>query len=79
MGIERSDVEETARAVDRVTSRRRLRRNRRYDWLRRLTREHCDLLVRIPMCGAVESLNVAVAAGLCLYESLRRSRPKHPV
>jgi 23S rRNA (guanosine2251-2'-O)-methyltransferase len=40
--------------------------------MRRLTRERCDLLVRIPMRGAVESLNVSVAAGLCLYESLRR-------
>lgn len=40
--------------------------------LRRLTRERCDLLVRIPMLGQVESLNVSVAAGLCLYESRRR-------
>jgi 23S rRNA (guanosine2251-2'-O)-methyltransferase len=40
--------------------------------LRRLTRERCDLLVRIPMRGAVESLNVSVAAGVVLYESLRR-------
>lgn len=40
--------------------------------LRRLTRERCDLLVRIPMHGQVESLNVSVAAGLCLYESRRR-------
>ena len=40
--------------------------------IRRLTRERCDLLVRIPMLGAVASLNVAVAAGLCLYESRRR-------
>lgn len=40
--------------------------------MRRLTRERCDLLVRIPMRGAVESLNVSVAAGLCLFESLRR-------
>lgn len=44
--------------------------------LRRLTREHCDLLVRIPMHGAVESLNVSVATGVLLYEALRqRSRP----
>jgi 23S rRNA (guanosine2251-2'-O)-methyltransferase len=35
--------------------------------LRRLTRERCDLLVRLPMLGAVESLNVSVAAGVCLY------------
>jgi 23S rRNA (guanosine2251-2'-O)-methyltransferase len=40
--------------------------------LRRLTRERCDLLARIPMHGQVESLNVSVAAGLCLYESRRR-------
>jgi 23S rRNA (guanosine2251-2'-O)-methyltransferase len=42
--------------------------------MRRLTRERCDLRVRIPMLGAVQSLNVAVAAGICLYESLRRKR-----
>ena len=40
--------------------------------MRRLTRESCDLLVRIPMQGEVESLNVSVAAGICLFESLRR-------
>ena len=43
--------------------------------LRQLTRKTCDELVRIPMAGAVESLNVSVAAGVCLYEALRqRSR-----
>jgi 23S rRNA (guanosine2251-2'-O)-methyltransferase len=41
--------------------------------MRRLTRESCDLLVRIPMAGGVESLNVSVAAGICLFESVRRS------
>jgi 23S rRNA (guanosine2251-2'-O)-methyltransferase len=40
--------------------------------MRRLTRESCDLLVKIPMQGGVESLNVSVAAGVCLFESLRR-------
>lgn len=40
--------------------------------LRRLTRERCDLLVRIPMLGRVESLNVSVAAALCLYETRRQ-------
>jgi 23S rRNA (guanosine2251-2'-O)-methyltransferase len=40
--------------------------------MRRLTRERCDTLVRIPMRGAVESLNVSVAAGIVLYESVRR-------
>ena len=40
--------------------------------MRRLTREHCDFLVRIPMQGEVESLNVSVAAGSVLFESVRR-------
>jgi 23S rRNA (guanosine2251-2'-O)-methyltransferase len=40
--------------------------------LRRLTRERCDALVRIPMFGRVESLNVSVAAALCLYETRRQ-------
>ena len=40
--------------------------------LRRLTRETCDQLVRIPMFGTVESLNVSVAAGICLFEARRR-------
>ena len=40
--------------------------------MRRLTRETCDLLVRIPMQGQVESLNASVAAGICLFESVRR-------
>lgn len=40
--------------------------------LRRLTREHCDALVRIPMRGVVESLNVSVATGVLLYEALRQ-------
>lgn len=40
--------------------------------LRQLTRKTCDLLVRIPMAGAVESLNVSVAAGVCLYEARRQ-------
>ena len=40
--------------------------------LRQLTAKTCDRLVSIPMRGAVESLNVSVAAGICLYESLRQ-------
>jgi len=46
--------------------------------LRQLTRNTCDLLVRIPMAGAVESLNVSVAAGVCLYEVLRQRRARNP-
>lgn len=42
--------------------------------LRRLTRERCDGLVSLPMRGSVESLNVAVAAGVCLYEAIRQRR-----
>lgn len=42
--------------------------------LRRLTRERCDQLVHIPMLGAVPSLNVAVAAAVCLYEGVRQRR-----
>jgi len=41
--------------------------------LRRLTREHCDRIVGIPLCGSVASLNVSVAAGICLYAT-RRAR-----
>ena len=40
--------------------------------LRRLTRDTCDELVRIPMVGTVESLNVSVAAGICLFETRRQ-------
>ena len=40
--------------------------------MRRLTRENCDQLVKIPMFGTVESLNVSVAAGVCLFEARRR-------
>jgi len=42
--------------------------------LRQLTRNTCDALVRIPMQGAVESLNVSVAAGVCLFEVVRQRR-----
>lgn len=42
--------------------------------LRRLTRETCDALVRIPMYGQVESLNVSVASAVCLYEAVRQRR-----
>jgi len=40
--------------------------------LRRLTRERCDVLARIPLAGHVESLNVSVATGICLFESKRQ-------
>ncbi len=42
--------------------------------MRQLTRKTCDELVSIPMQGAVESLNVSVASGVCLYEALRQRR-----
>lgn len=42
--------------------------------LRRLTRERCDWLARIPVAGHVESLNVSVAAGVCLFETVRQRR-----
>jgi len=40
--------------------------------LRRLTKENCDQLVRIPMSGSVESLNVSVSTGVCLFETRRQ-------
>lgn len=40
--------------------------------IRRLTREHCDRLIHIPMAGVVESLNVSVATGVCLFEAVRQ-------
>ncbi|NHI00968.1 23S rRNA (guanosine(2251)-2'-O)-methyltransferase RlmB [Oceanimonas sp. MB9] len=40
--------------------------------MRRLTREHCDELVSIPMAGSVSSLNVSVATGVCLFEMVRQ-------
>ena len=44
------------------------------DGLRRLVRETCDHVVRIPMLGEVESLNVSVAAGIALFEAVRQRR-----
>lgn len=44
--------------------------------LRRLTRERCDRLVRIPLAGSVESLNVSVATGIALFEAVRQRRSK---
>lgn len=45
--------------------------------MRRLTRDTCDMLVSVPMFGSVESLNVSVASGVCLYEA-RRQRIAKP-
>lgn len=44
--------------------------------MRRLTRETCDVLTGIPMFGQVESLNVSVASGICLYEARRQRLAK---
>ncbi|MGH8179523.1 MAG: 23S rRNA (guanosine(2251)-2'-O)-methyltransferase RlmB, partial [Steroidobacteraceae bacterium] len=43
--------------------------------LRQLTRQTCDWIVRLPQLGAVESLNVSVAAGMLLYEAVRQRAP----
>jgi len=40
--------------------------------MRRLTRETCDEVMQIPMAGTVESLNVSVASGVCLFEAVRQ-------
>jgi len=40
--------------------------------MRRLTKEHCDFLVKLPMAGSVSSLNVSVATGICLFEAVRQ-------
>ncbi|MDI5986718.1 23S rRNA (guanosine(2251)-2'-O)-methyltransferase RlmB [Halomonas sp. M4R5S39] len=42
--------------------------------MRRLTREACDTLVKLPMAGSVSSLNVSVATGICLFEAVRQRR-----
>ena len=44
--------------------------------MRRLTGEHCDFLVKIPMAGKVECLNVSVATGVCLFECVRQRMKK---
>ncbi|MFT6288330.1 MAG: 23S rRNA (guanosine2251-2'-O)-methyltransferase [Alcanivorax sp.] len=44
--------------------------------LRRLTREHCDHLIKLPMAGSVSSLNVSVASGVCLFEAIRQRAEK---
>ncbi|MEK1836999.1 23S rRNA (guanosine(2251)-2'-O)-methyltransferase RlmB [Pseudomonas sp. NPDC089918] len=47
--------------------------------MRRLTRDLCDYLVRLPMAGSVSSLNVSVATGVCLFEALRQRGAKAKV
>ncbi len=47
--------------------------------MRHLTRELCDMLVRIPMAGSVESLNVSVATGVCLFETVRQRNAVKPI
>lgn len=42
--------------------------------MRRLTRENCDQLIKLPMAGSVSSLNVSVAAGICLFEIVRQRK-----
>ena len=44
--------------------------------MRRLTKEHCDFLAKLPMAGSVESLNVSVATGVALFEALRQRQTK---
>jgi 23S rRNA (guanosine2251-2'-O)-methyltransferase len=46
--------------------------------LRKATVERCDLLVSLPMHGTVESLNLSVACGICLYEAVRQGRAAQP-
>ncbi len=42
--------------------------------MRALTSKHCDFLAKLPMLGTVESLNVSVATGVCLYEAVRQRK-----
>jgi 23S rRNA (guanosine2251-2'-O)-methyltransferase len=44
--------------------------------MRRLTRDTCDVVMQIPMAGTVESLNVSVASGVCLFEAVRQRSVK---
>jgi 23S rRNA (guanosine2251-2'-O)-methyltransferase len=46
--------------------------------MRRLTRDTCDEVMHIPMAGTVESLNVSVASGVCLFEAVRQRGAKQP-
>lgn len=66
-----AEAPQTAAAVD-LTGPRVLVMGAEGRGLRSLTRRHCDWLARLPSRGAVESLNVSVAAGMMLYEALRQ-------
>ncbi len=66
-----ADADQTAAQVD-LTGPRVLVMGAEGRGLRALTRRHCDWLARLPSRGAVESLNVSVAAGMLLYEALRQ-------
>jgi 23S rRNA (guanosine2251-2'-O)-methyltransferase len=66
-----ADAESTLDSIPYETAGRVLVIGSEGDGLRRLTREHCDALVRIEMPGGFESLNASVAASIALYESAR--------
>jgi 23S rRNA (guanosine2251-2'-O)-methyltransferase len=66
-----ADATQTAAQVD-LTGPRVLVMGAEGRGLRALTRRHCDWLAKLPSRGAVESLNVSVAAGMLLYEALRQ-------
>ena len=68
------DAEKSIYAVD-LTAPLALVLGAEGDGMRRLTRETCDVLASIPMHGSVESLNVSVASGVCLYEARRQRNP----
>jgi 23S rRNA (guanosine2251-2'-O)-methyltransferase len=51
---------------------------REHSGLKKKVMERCDLLVNLPMQGSVESLNVSVATGICLYEALRQRNQGQP-
>ena len=46
--------------------------------LRKVTGDHCDHLINIPMAGKVDCLNVSVSAGVCLYAAVRPRTPRQP-
>ncbi|HTW75170.1 MAG TPA: 23S rRNA (guanosine(2251)-2'-O)-methyltransferase RlmB [Steroidobacteraceae bacterium] len=70
-----ADAQQQARDID-LTGGRVLVVGAEGSGLRQLTRRHCDWLVRLPSLGAVESLNVSVAAGMLLYEALRQRQAR---